>query len=112
MPRLLFFLEFREKTWHNKPEQLTAEGGKAMSRYGRLMGNTMVFAIGSFSSKLLVFFMLRYYTSMLTPAEFGISDRITTTCNLLMPLVMLSINEAILRFAMDRSFSRAQVFTI
>ncbi len=112
MLRLLFFLEFREKTWHNKPEQLTAEGGKAMSRYGRLMGNTMVFAIGSFSSKLLVFFMLRYYTSMLTPAEFGISDRITTTCNLLMPFVMLSINEAILRFAMDRSFSRAQVFTI
>ena len=83
-----------------------------MGRYGRLLGNTAIFAIGSFSSKLLVFFMLRYYTSMLTPAEFGISDRITTTCNLLMPFVMLSINEAILRFAMDRSVSRSQVFTI
>ncbi len=83
-----------------------------MGRYGKLVGNTMIFAIGSFSSKLLVFFMLRYYTGMLTPAEFGISERITTTCNLLMPFVMLSVNEAILRFAMDRTVSRAQVFTV
>lgn len=83
-----------------------------MGRYERLVGNTLVFAIGSFSSKLLVFFMLRYYTAMLTPAEFGIADRITTTSNLLMPFVMLSINEAIIRFAMDRSLRRADVFSI
>ncbi|MFV0498378.1 MAG: lipopolysaccharide biosynthesis protein [Candidatus Fimivivens sp.] len=83
-----------------------------MGRYERLVGNTLVFAIGSFSSKLLVFFMLRYYTAMLTPAEFGIADRITTTSNLLMPFVMLSINEAIIRFAMDRSLKRADVFSI
>ena len=83
-----------------------------MGRYERLVGNTLVFAIGSFSSKLLVFFMLRYYTAMLTPAEFGIADRITTTSNLLMPFVMLSINEAIIRFAMDRSLKRSDVFSI
>ncbi|WMJ82991.1 lipopolysaccharide biosynthesis protein [Oscillospiraceae bacterium LTW-04] len=83
-----------------------------MGRYERLVGNTLVFAIGSFSSKLLVFFMLRYYTAMLTPAEFGIADRITTTSNLLMPFVMLSVNEAIIRFAMDRSLKRSDVFSI
>lgn len=83
-----------------------------MGRYERLVGNTLVFAIGSFSSKLLVFFMLRYYTAMLTPAEFGVADRITTTSNLLMPFVMLSINEAIIRFAMDRSIKRSDVFSI
>ncbi len=83
-----------------------------MGRYERLVGNTLVFAIGSFSSKLLVFFMLRYYTAMLTPAEFGIADRIATTSNLLMPFVMLSINEAIIRFAMDRSIKRSDVFSV
>ncbi|KAF5039140.1 Polysaccharide biosynthesis protein [anaerobic digester metagenome] len=88
------------------------KGGGAMGRYERLVGNTLVFAIGSFSSKLLVFFMLRYYTAMLTPAEFGIADRITTTSNLLMPFVMLSVNEAIIRFAMDRSLKRSDVFSI
>ncbi|MEA5137276.1 MAG: polysaccharide biosynthesis C-terminal domain-containing protein [Candidatus Fimivivens sp.] len=83
-----------------------------MGRYEKLVGNTLVFAIGSFSSKLLVFFMLRYYTAMLTVAEFGIADRITTTSNLLMPFVMLSVNEAIIRFAMDRSLKRSDVFSI
>lgn len=56
--------------------------------------------------------MMRYYTAMLSPAEFGIADRIATTSNLLMPFVMLSINEAIIRFAMDRSVKRSDVFSI
>ena len=83
-----------------------------MGRYQKLLGNTIVFAIGSFSSKLLVFFLLRYYTAMLTPDQFGISDRIITTSNLLMPFVMLSINEAVIRFSMDRAVKRSDVFTI
>ena len=83
-----------------------------MGKYEKLMGNTIIFAIGSFSSKLLVFFMLGYYTSVLSPAEFGISDRITTTSNLLMPFVMLSINEAVIRFSMDKTVRRSDVFTI
>lgn len=83
-----------------------------MGRYEKLVGNTLIFAIGSFSSKLLVFFMLRYYTAILDPAQFGIADRITTTSNLLMPFVMLSINEAIIRFSMDRSLKRSDVFSI
>ncbi|MBQ2752137.1 MAG: oligosaccharide flippase family protein, partial [Oscillospiraceae bacterium] len=83
-----------------------------MNKYEKLMGNTLIFAIGSFSSKLLVFFMLGYYTAVLSPAEFGISDRITTTSNLLMPFVMLSINEAVIRFAMDKSLRRSDVFTV
>ena len=83
-----------------------------MDRYQKLLGNTIVFAIGSFSSKLLVFFLLRYYTAMLTPDQFGISDRIITTSNLLMPFVMLSINEAVIRFSMDKVVKRSDVFTI
>ena len=83
-----------------------------MGRYEKLVGNTLIFAIGSFSSKLLVFFMLGYYTAVLSPAEFGISDRIMTTSNLLMPFVMLSVNEAVIRFSMDRAVRRTDVFTI
>jgi O-antigen/teichoic acid export membrane protein len=81
-------------------------------RYQKLMSNTLVFAAGSFSSKLLVFLMMRYYTGALTPAQFGIADRIIATSNLLMPFVMLSINEAILRFGMDNTARKADVFTI
>jgi O-antigen/teichoic acid export membrane protein len=81
------------------------------NRYEKLVGNTLVFAIGSFSSKLLVLLMMRYYTGILAPAQYSVADRITTTANLLMPFVMLSINEAIIRFGMDRNENRSEVFT-
>ncbi len=76
------------------------------------MGNTLIFAIGSFSSKLIVFLMMRYYTEILAPAQYSVADRITSTANLLMPFVMLSINEAVIRFGMDRSLRKSDVFTI
>lgn len=82
------------------------------NRYERLMGNTVIFAIGSFSSKLLVLLMMRYYTELLSPAQYSVADRITTTANLLMPFVMLSINEAIIRFGMDKTLKKSEVFSI
>ena len=76
------------------------------------MGNTLIFAIGSLSSKLIVFLMMRYYTEILAPAQYSVADRITSTANLLMPFVMLSVNEAVIRFGMDRSLRKSDVFTI
>lgn len=80
-------------------------------RYEKLVGNTLIFAIGSFSSKLLVLLMMRYYTEILSPAQYSVADRITSTANLLMPFVMLSVNEAVIRFAMDKSQRKSAVFT-
>jgi len=81
------------------------------NRYNKLMGNTLIFAIGSFSSKLIVFLMMRYYTEMLAPEQYSVADRITATANLLMPFVMLSVNEAVIRFGMDRTLKKSDVFT-
>lgn len=90
------------------------KGGKdrLASRYEKLMGNTVVFAIGSFSSKLLVLLMMRYYTGILSPEQYSAADRVVTTANLLMPFVMLSINEAVIRFGMDKNERRSDVFTV
>lgn len=82
------------------------------NRYERLMGNTLVFAVGSFSSKLLVLLMMRYYTGILAPEQYSAADRVVTTANLLMPFVMLSINEAVIRFGMDKAERRSDVFTV
>ena len=38
----------------------------AQNRYKKLMGNTIIFAIGTFSSKVLVFLMLPFYTNILS----------------------------------------------
>jgi len=82
------------------------------NRYSKLMGNTLIFAIGSFSSKLIVFLMMRYYTEILSPPQYSVADRITSTANLLMPFVMLSVNEAVIRFGMERTLQKSDVFTI
>ena len=50
-----------------------------MNQYKRLLGNTFIFAIGTFSSKILVILMLRFYTGMMTQDEMGVADLIIKT---------------------------------
>ncbi len=81
------------------------------NKYQRLISNTAILGIGTFSSKLLVFFMVGFYTACLSEAEYGIADIITQTANLLIPLLSLGIAEAVFRFALDREEDPARVFT-
>ena len=81
------------------------------NKYQRLLSNTAILGIGTFSSKLLVFVMVRFYTACLSPDEYGIADIITQTANLLIPLLSLGIAEAVFRFALDRDEDPARVFT-
>ena len=73
-----------------------------MNKYKKLIGNTVIFAIGSFSSKLLVFLLMPLYTRVLTTSDYGVMDIIVNTSNLLIPIVMVSINEGIIRFGLER----------
>ena len=81
------------------------------NKYQRLISNTAILGIGTFSSKLLVFIMVRFYTACLSPDEYGVADIITQTANLLIPLLSLGIAEAVFRFALDRDEDPARVFT-
>ena len=65
-----------------------------MNQYKRLLGNTFIFAIGTFSSKILVILMLRFYTGMMTQDEMGVADLIIKTTSILYPVVSLSIGQA------------------
>ena len=83
-----------------------------MNRYVKLLSNTLIFAIGTFSSKLMVFLLMPLYTRVLTPADYGVMDLVVNTSNLLLPLVMVSINEAIIRFGLEKSVRKSEVFSI
>ena len=82
------------------------------NKYQRLISNTAILGIGTFSSKLLVFFMVGFYTACLSEAEYGIADIITQTANLMIPLLSLGIAEAVFRFALDRDEDPSRVFTM
>lgn len=82
-----------------------------MNRYTNLVKNTMLFTISNFASKILVFLLVPLYTSTLTTKEYGIAELITTTINLIYPILTLTIGEAILRFSLDSKSNKVQVFS-
>ena len=82
-----------------------------MDKYKRLASNTMIFAIGTFSSKMLTFFLTRLYTAVLSKAEYGVTDLIQQSGNLLLPLVTLGIVNAVVRFGLDKGVRKSDVFT-
>lgn len=70
-----------------------------MSRYKKLLGNSIIFAVGNFGSKLINIIMVPLYTFTLTPKEYGNVDLLITTVSLFLPIVSVSVGEAIIRFS-------------
>ncbi len=71
-------------------------------KYGYLVRNTMLFTISSFGSKVLSFLLVPFYTSVLSTADYGKADILTTTAGLLIFVFTLNISDAVLRFAIDQ----------
>ncbi len=82
-----------------------------MDKYKRLLSNTVIFAIGTFSSKLLSFFLTRLYTELLTQGQYGVTDMLQQSGNLLLPLITLGITNAVVRFGLDKGVRKSDVFT-
>ena len=81
------------------------------SRLKRLLSNTLIFTVGKFVSKLIVIFMLPFYTSYLSSAEYSTADLITNLCNLIIPLACLGVSEGIFRNAAARNVDKESFFT-
>lgn len=95
----------------NKTIYIKKKCVKSMDKYKKLLSNTVIFAVGTFSSKLLVFLMMPFYTRILTQEEYGTVDLITQTGNLLYPLVTLGIVSGVVRYGLDSTYRKDDVFT-
>ncbi len=82
-----------------------------MNRYKKLFSDTLVLAIGTFGSKLLVFFLMPLYTALLSPTQYSAAELITGTANLIMPFACMGITTGIFRFAAERNANREAVFS-
>lgn len=76
---------------------------KKTSRAGYLAKNTFIFALGNFGTKMIAFFLVPIYTHVLNTSQYGIVDLITTITMVLAPVVVLNINESLMRFALDKN---------
>lgn len=82
-----------------------------MGKYKRLATNTILLAVSSFSSKILNFLLTRLYTSNLGTASYGVSDILNVSANFLIPLVSLGISQAVVRFGLEKGYSKKGIFT-
>ncbi len=78
-------------------------------KYRELTGNTIIFAIGVFGSKIILFFMVPLYTNILSTSEYGTADLIQTLSSLFVPVFSIMIQDAVLRFGLSEQICKKAV---
>ena len=82
-----------------------------MDKYKRLVSNTALFAVSTFSSKLLSYVLTSYHTRMVITDDYGTMDLIISLGNFLIPLVSLGISNAIIRFGLQKGVNKRELYT-
>lgn len=82
-----------------------------MNQYKRLASNTIIFAIGTFGSKILLLFLTKLYTANISPADLSTKELLEQTANFIIPVITFSITEAIIRYGLDKNYDKGKIFT-
>ncbi len=86
------------------------ETEKKGKRY--LAKNIAFLTIGQFGTKLLAFFLVPLYTSVLTSSEYGTYDLYSATVALFVPILTLNISDATTVFLLDKNLSKDGIVSI
>lgn len=78
-------------------------------KFKELVGNTLIFALGSLGSKLIVFLLVPLYTNIMTPSEYGTAELVFTIAQLLFPFVSVVIFESVLRYGLKKEVRKEDV---
>lgn len=74
--------------------------------------NFILFFIANFMPKAITFFMVPLYTYCLSTEEYGTVDLFITSIQLLLPILTIQVQDAMLRFSMEKNNNKGDVFTI
>ena len=69
-----------------------------MDKNKELAKNTIIIAIGRICTQFVSFLLLPLYTSLLSTDEYGIVDLANTYAQLILPIIILQMDQALLRF--------------
>lgn len=72
-----------------------------MSKQKELAQNTAVILFGKICTQLINFFLLPFYTAILSTSEYGTVDIVITYSALIIPLITLALEQALFRFMID-----------
>ncbi len=79
------------------------------TKFKSLLKDTLIFSMGSFGSKIILFFLVPFYTTYLTTDEYGISNLVFTIAQFLIPILSLEVFDAVLRFGLSKSEKKEDV---
>lgn len=82
-----------------------------MNKYKNLAFNTVIFAVGTFGSKILSYLLYRLYALNINEADSNTRDLLAQTANFLIPIVTLSMAEALIRYGLDKNYKQHEVFS-
>lgn len=80
-------------------------------KYKYLSKNFVLFGISSFGPRIISFFMVPLYTNCLSTYDYGIGDLVSTSANLTLPIIVLCVETAILRFCFDKDYSSDELLS-
>ncbi len=83
-----------------------------MNPYKNLVSNTFLFGISTFGARFLTFLLTPFYTRALSSTEYGITDLLIQTGNLIIPIASVGIANGVIRYGLERSTNKNSVFTI
>ena len=81
------------------------------NKYRYLSKNFILFGISSFGPKIIAFLMVPLYTNYLSTTDYGIGDIVSTSANLALPIIILCVESAILRFCFDKEYEPDEVIS-
>ncbi len=73
-----------------------------MQREKYLAKNLVLFTFNSIGTRIINFLLVPIYTKVLTTAQYGEADLISTLAVVIVPIITLNIGEAVMRFALDK----------
>lgn len=82
-----------------------------MNKYKKLASNTLIFAIGTFGSKILVILLSRLYAKNINAYDSGIKDNLETIALFLQPIFTFALQEYLIRFGLDRNYDKKKIFS-
>lgn len=77
-----------------------------------LIKNTLIFTLGNLGTKLIHFLLVPLYTYVLTPADYGVVDVVATVGMVLAPVLLLNLNDGVMRFALDKGANLSKIMSI
>lgn len=76
------------------------------------MKNSIIFMVGNFASKLLMFFLLPLYTNVLEPSEYGEMDIYINILAIFYSVVSLQSGESVFRFMVDAKTENEKISVV